>query len=97
MNEKQIDLIWEAMRLIKRRAVDPRRTVEQRMSYESAWTMLWYALCENYECLAQYDDVELRCEECGKYDEDGSTAMGYSRLSCCNACENQEFFELRGK
>lgn len=93
MNEKQLELIFEGLRLIKRRSVDPRRTREQHMSYESAWTIIWYALCENEECLAQYDDVVLSCNECGKYDEDGMTATSYERLSMCNACENQEFFE----
>ena len=95
MNEKQLELVYEALRLIKRRSVDPRRTLEQRMSYGSAHDILWYALCENEECLAQYDDVKLRCEDCGKFDEDGATAMSYERLSMCNACENYEFFELR--
>lgn len=96
MNEKQVELIWEALRLIKRRSVDPRRTIEQRMAYDSAWTMVFYALVENAECLAQYDDVILRCEDCGKFEEDGSTASSYERLSICNACENEEFFEVRG-
>ena len=93
MNEKQFELVMEALRLIKRRSVDPRRTIEQRMSYESAWTMVWYALAENAECLAQYDDVKLSCDECGMCDEDGSTPISYERLSMCNACENHEFFE----
>lgn len=88
MNEKQLELIFEGLRLIKRRSVDPRRTVEQRMSYESAWTIMWYALCENEECLAQYDDVRLDCQDCRKF---------YSErefdIQLCNACEDHEFFE----
>lgn len=95
MNEKQMELVYEAMRLIKRRSVDPRRTLEQRMSYDSAYDMLMYALQENAECLAQYDDVVLSCDECGKCDEDGMSAMSYERLCMCNACENHEFFELK--
>ena len=88
MNENQATLIYEAIRLIQRRAVDPRRTVAQRMSYNSALTMLLYAVNENAECLAQFDDVKLCCEECTRF---GSDRMHDVQL--CNACENQEFFE----
>lgn len=87
MNEKQLELIFEGLRLIKRRSVDPRRTLEQRMSYESAWTIIWYALCENEECLAQYDDVKLHCDECRRIESDDA-----SDIQLCNACENHEFF-----
>ena len=87
MNEKQLELIFEGLRLIKRRSVDPRRTLEQRMSYESAWTILWYALEENAECLAQYDDVKLHCDECRRIESDDA-----SDIQLCNACENHEFF-----
>lgn len=93
MEDRVYDMVVEAMRLIQRRSVDPRRTVEQRTSYGSAYDMLMYALQENAECLAQYDDVVLSCNECGKCDEDGMTAMSYERLCMCNACENHEFFE----
>lgn len=84
---EQKDLIYEALRLIRRRSVDPSRTIEQRMSYSSAYNILWYALCENTECLAQYDDVQLRCEECRRIDSDDA-----SDIQLCNACENHEFF-----
>ena len=87
MNENQLALVYEAMRLIKRRSVDPRRTLEQRMSYDSAWTILWYALEENAECLAQYDDVKLHCDECRRIESDDT-----SDIQLCNACENHEFF-----
>jgi hypothetical protein len=87
MNEKQLELIFEGLRLIKRRSADPRRTVEQRMSYESAWSIIWYALCENEECLAQYDDVKLHCDECARIESDDA-----SDIQLCNACENHEFF-----
>lgn len=87
MNENQLTLVYEAMRLIKRRSVDPRRTLEQRMSYDSAWTILWYALEENAECLAQYDDVKLHCDECRRIESDDA-----SDIQLCNACENHEFF-----
>ena len=87
MNENQLALVYEAMRLIKRRSVDPRRTLEQRMSYDSAWTILWYALEENAECLAQYDDVKLYCDECRRIESDEA-----SDIQLCNACENHEFF-----
>jgi hypothetical protein len=91
MNEKQSELVYEAIRLIQRRAVDPRRTVSQRMSYNSALTMLLYAVNENAECLAQFDDVKLCCEECARFESDRMQDVQF-----CNACENQEFFECRG-
>jgi hypothetical protein len=88
MNEKQLELVYEAMRLIKRRSVDPRRTLEQRMSYDSAWTIMWYALAGHADCVAQYDDVRLDCQDCRKF---------YSErefdIQLCNACEDHEFFE----
>ena len=59
MNEKQIGLIYEALRIIQRRSVDPRRTVEQRTSYGSALDILRYALDGNAECMYQFDDVQL--------------------------------------
>jgi hypothetical protein len=90
MNEKQSELVYEAIRLIQRRAVDPRRTVAQRMSYNSALTMLLYAVNENAECLAQFDDVKLCCEECARF---GSDRM--QDVQFCNACEREEFFECR--
>jgi hypothetical protein len=88
MNEKQLELVYEALRLIQRRSVDPRRTLEQRMSYNSAYDILQYALNENEECLAQFDDVRLDCQDCRKF---------YSErefdIQLCNACEDHEFFE----
>ena len=87
MNEKQLELIYEALRLLRRRSVDPNRTKEQRMSYSSAHDILWYALCENEECLAQYDDVKLYCDECARIESDDA-----SDIQLCNACENHEFF-----
>ena len=91
MNENQLRLVYEALRLIQRRSVDPRRTIEQRMSYSSAHDILWYALCENEECLAQYDDVRLDCQDCRKF---------YSErefdIQLCNACADHEFFECGG-
>ena len=87
MESKQVGLIYEALRLIQRRSVDPRRTREQRMSYGSALDMLLYALNENAECLAQYDDVQLHCDECRRIESDDA-----SDIQLCNACENHEFF-----
>lgn len=87
MNENQMRLVFEALRLIQRRSVDPNRTREQRLSYGSAHDMLWYALCENEECLAQYDDVKLHCYECARIESDDSTDIQF-----CNACKNHEFF-----
>ena len=92
MNEKQLELVYEALRLIQRRSVDPKRTIEQRTSYQSAFDILRYALENNAECMYQFDDVELRCEDCARWEEDGSTPAGYYSLSMCNACENHEFF-----
>lgn len=87
MNENQMRLVYEALRLLQRRSVDPSRTREQRLSYGSARDMLWYALCENEECLAQYDDVKLHCDECRRIESDDA-----SDIQLCNACENHEFF-----
>lgn len=87
MNENQVALINEAIRLIQRRAVDPRRTVSQRMSYDSALTMLLYAINENEECLAQFDDVRLNCQDCRRFYSDRA-----DDIQLCNACENHEFF-----
>lgn len=91
MNEKQMELVYEAMRLIKRRSVDPRRTLEQRMSYDSAWTIMWYALAGHADCVAQFDDVRLDCQDCKKFYSDHP-----SDIQLCNACENHEFFECGG-
>ena len=87
MEDRMYDMVVEAMRLIQRRSVDPRRTVEQRTSYGSAHDILWYALCENEECLAQYDDVKLHCDECRRIESDDA-----SDIQLCNACEDHEFF-----
>lgn len=87
MNENQMRLVYEVLRLLQRRSVDPNRTREQRLSYGSAHDMLWYALCENEECLAQYDDVKLHCDECRRIESDDA-----SDIQLCNACENHEFF-----
>lgn len=88
MENKQIGLIYEALRIIQRRSVDPRRTVEQRISYGSALDILRYALDGNAECMYQFDDVQLHCDECGRIDSDDPTDIQF-----CNACENHEFFK----
>lgn len=88
MNEKQLELVYEALRLIQRRSVDPRRTVEQRTSYGSAFDILRYALEEDEECLAQFDDVRLDCQDCRKFWSDNA-----SDIQICNACCDNEFFE----
>ena len=87
MNENLLGLVYEALRLIQRRSVDPNRTREQRMSYSSAHDILWYALCENEECLYQFDDVQLHCDECRRIDSDDA-----SDIQLCNACVDHEFF-----
>jgi hypothetical protein len=87
MNENQLRLVFEALRLLQRRSVGPNRTREQRLSYGSAHDILWYVLCENEECLAQYDDVKLHCDECARIESDDA-----SDIQLCNACENHEFF-----
>ena len=88
MNEKQVELIYEAIRLIQRRSVDPRRDTKTKIIYQSALDMLCYAINENVECLAQYDDVKLSCEECRKFWSDDSFD-----IQICNACCDEEFFE----
>lgn len=86
MNEHK-DLLFEALRIIQRRSVDPRRTVEQRTSYGSALDILLYALDGNAECMYQFDDVQLHCDECRRIDSDDLFDIQF-----CNACENHEFF-----
>ena len=88
MNEKQTELIYEALRLIQRRSVDPRRDVATKIIYQSALDMLLYAINENAECLAQYDDVVLDCHDCKKFWSDDA-----SDIQICNACCDHEFFE----
>lgn len=92
MEDRVYDMVVEAMRLIRRRSVDPRRTIEQRISYSSAYDMLMYALQENAECLALYDDVRLDCQDCRKFYSDHP-----SDIQLCNACVNHEFFEHERK
>lgn len=88
MNEHQLELVYEALRLIQRRSVDPKRTLEQRMSYSSAYDILCYALHENEECLAQYDDVRLDCQDCRRFYSDDA-----NDIQMCNACCDCEFFD----
>ena len=87
MENKQIGLIYEALRIIQRRSVDPRRTVEQRTSYGSALDILRFALDGNAESMYQFDDVQLHCDECRRIDSDNPFDIQF-----CNACENHEFF-----
>ena len=87
MENKQIGLIYEALRIIQRRSVDPRRTVEQRTSYGSALDILRFALDGNAESMYQFDDVQLHCDECRRIDSDDPFDIQF-----CNACENHEFF-----
>lgn len=86
MNEHK-DLLFEALGIIQRRSVDLRRTVEQRTSYGSALDILLYALDGNAECMYQFDDVQLHCDECRRIDSDDPFDIQF-----CNACENHEFF-----
>lgn len=86
MNEHK-DLLFEALRIIQRRSVDPRRTVEQRTSYGSVLDILLYALDGNAECMYRFDDVQLHCDECRRIDSDDPFDIQF-----CNACENHEFF-----
>lgn len=88
MNEQR-DLLYEALRIIQRRSVDPRRTIEQRISYGAAYDILRYALDDNAECMYQFDDVQLHCDECRRIDSDDA-----SDIQLCNACKNHEFFSV---
>ena len=87
MNEQRV-LLFEALRIIQRRSVDPRRTVEQRTSYGSALDILRYALDGNAECMYQFDDVRLECQDCRKFYSDDP-----SDIQICNACTDHEFFD----
>lgn len=56
MNEKQMELIEEVVRLMSERALDSaRRNADQRAAYFSALAMLKYALAEDACGLAQFD------------------------------------------
>ncbi len=88
-----MSLIQEALRLIERRSVDPGRSVEVRTAYGSAYDMLMYALEGNAECLAQYDDVALRCDECDCFKSDASPVA----RAMCSACEDYDMFCLKSK
>ena len=89
MNENQVKLVYEALEIIRRRSVDRNRTDIQRMSYSSAYDILCYALNENAECLTQYDDVRLYCQDCRRFYSDRA-----DDIQLCNACEKHEFFSL---
>ena len=58
MNERLYNverLVRRACEILEKRAIDPNRTHEQRMAYNSALCMVLYALAENEECLNQFD------------------------------------------
>ena len=88
LTKGQAHCLLEAIRIIQKRSVDPRRTIEQRMPYISVRDMLWYAYDENWECLMQYDDVELDCAQCQR-----SMSLTTDDVAFCNICENCEYFE----
>ena len=83
-----MSLIQEALRLIQRRSVDPGRSIDMRIAYGSVYDMLMYALEGNAECLAQYDDVDLRCEDCEMFENDKNPVAQIM----CGACENCDMF-----
>ena len=55
MNEKQTELIWEAIRIIRNRSNDSNRSIEQRISYGSALDILLCAIEEKPESLHQFN------------------------------------------
>lgn len=54
MTDKQMELVKQAMDEIAKRATDFNRSNDSRLAYDSAYTMLAYALEENQECLNQF-------------------------------------------
>ena len=55
MTDKQMELIKQAMKIMEKRANDFHRNNHSRVAYDSAYTMLVYALKENQECLNQFE------------------------------------------
>lgn len=55
MNDEKLRLCEQVANILEIRANDPTRSHEERFSYESALSMLRYALAGNAECLAQFD------------------------------------------
>lgn len=49
------ELMNYALEILRKRANDPDRTVDQRATYLTAVMMIEYAIEGNYECLAQFD------------------------------------------
>ena len=54
MTDKQMELIKQAMEIMEKRANDFHRSNDSRLAYDSAYTMLVYALEEDQECLNQF-------------------------------------------
>ena len=54
MTDKQIELVKQAMEVMAKRANDFHRSDDSRLAYDSAYTMLVYALEEDQECLNQF-------------------------------------------
>ena len=54
MTNKQMELVKQAMEIMAKRANDFHQSDDSRMAYDSAFTMLVYALEENQECLNQF-------------------------------------------
>lgn len=57
MSEKQLELVKDVLRMLRARKEwnEDCGYHESALSYDSAATMLQYALDENEECLQQYD------------------------------------------
>lgn len=55
MNEYQKELLDYALTILKKRAVDKNRNVSARAAYNSAISIVTYALEENKEYLSRFD------------------------------------------
>jgi len=53
--DRRIELIHEALRIMEHRAAQEDRSVESVMAYTSCIDMIRYALNEDAECLYQFD------------------------------------------
>ena len=55
LTNRQLELIYKALSIMERRAIEEGRSEESKTSYNSAIVMIMYALMENEECLNQFD------------------------------------------
>ena len=90
--KEQTEALWLAFNIIRKRSIDPQRDYISRLPYISCRDMLSYALDENFECLAQFDDVQLDCANCHR-----SMSLTTDDVAFCNICEDYEYYVHMGR